>query len=109
VVDAPAAHRWYARDEGGSARAPLDVTVHPSRVMTFPPNEAAQYVVNTGSSSRVRRGSDGKVSSFTISYEDNTLKVTPDNSYMKKFSEVRISPDRFAAGIYNVTETFTRC
>jgi hypothetical protein len=84
-------------------RVPLNVTVQPSLVMTFPANEAAQYVGEYKFVEADSTGKDGKVSSFTISYEDNTLKGrwTPDDPYMKKFALIRISPDWFAGGVYD--------
>ena len=84
-------------------RVPLSVTVEPSLVMTLPASDASQYVGEYRFVEADSTGKDGKVSAFTISYEDNTLKGrwTPDDPYMKKFALVRIAPDWFAPGIYD--------
>lgn len=85
-------------------RVPIDVTVEPSLVMTFPAAEAAQYV---GEYSFIERGPAGKEnrSVFTVSYEDGTLKgqSTPEDPYLKKFALIRIAPDWFAPGVYDDT------
>ena len=87
------------------ARVPLDVRVQPSLAMTFPASEAAQYTGEYRFVEADSTGKDGKVSAFTISYEDNTLKGrwTPDDPYMKKFALIRISPDWFVPGVYDET------
>ena len=87
------------------ARVPLDVRVQPSLAMTFPASEAAQYVGEYKFVEADSTGKGGKVTVFTISYEDNTLKGrwTPDDPYMKKFALIRISPDWFAPGVYDET------
>ncbi|HEX6576036.1 MAG TPA: DUF2911 domain-containing protein [Gemmatimonadaceae bacterium] len=84
-------------------RIPLDVTVQPSLVMTFPANEARDYVGEYRFVEADSTGKDGKVSAFTISYEDNTLKGrwTPDDPYMKKFAFIRVGPDLFVPGVYD--------
>ena len=86
-------------------RVPLDVTVQTSMVTTFPANEAAQYVGEYKFVEADSTGKDGKVSSFTISYEDSTLKGrwTPDDPYMKKFAIIRVAPDSFVPGVYDET------
>ncbi len=86
-------------------RVPLNVTVQPSLVMTFPAAEAPQYVGEYKFVEADSTGKDGKVSSFTISYEDNTLKArwTPDDPYMKKFALVRLTPELFTVGVYDQT------
>jgi len=84
-------------------RIPLDVTVVPSLVMTLPVNDAQPYLGEYRFVEPDSTGKDGKVSSFTISYEDNTLKGqwTPDDPYMKKFALIRVAPDTFVPGVYD--------
>ena len=84
-------------------RVPLDVTVEPSLVMTLPANEAADYVGEYKFVEADSTGKDGKVSAFTISHEDNTLKGrwTPDDPYMKKFALIKVNPDWFVPGVYD--------
>jgi len=83
-------------------RVPLHVEVEPSLVMTLPQSEAQPYL---GEYRWVEKDSKGKekVTAFTISHEDNTLKGrwTPDDPYMKKFALIRIAPDMFTAGVYD--------
>lgn len=85
-------------------RVPIDVTVEPSLVMTFPAAEAAQYV---GEYSFIERDQTGKEKElgFTVSHEDGTLKARfiPEDPYMKKFALIRIAPDWFAPGVYDET------
>ena len=84
-------------------RVPLDVTVQPSLVMTLPASDAQAYLGEYKFVEADSTGKAGKVSSFTISYEDNTLKGrwTPDDPYMKKFALIRVSPDWFVPGVYD--------
>jgi hypothetical protein len=84
-------------------RVPLDVSVEPSLVMTFPQGEAAGYVGDYRFVEADSTGKDGKVSAFTVLYENNTLKGrwTPDDPYMKTFALIRIAPDTFTGGVYD--------
>ena len=86
-------------------RVPFDITVQPSLVTTFPSGEAAQYLGEYKFVEADSTGKDGKVSVFTISYEDNTLKGrwTPEDPYMKKFALIRVAPDSFVPGVYDET------
>lgn len=85
-------------------RIPVQVDVQPSLVPTFPAGEAAQYV---GDYTFTEKDSAGKtkVSRFTVTHEDGTLKArfTPEDPYMKKFALIRIAPDWFAPGLYDET------
>jgi len=84
-------------------RVPLRLKVQPSLVMTFPSGEATDY---TGEYTFVEADSTGKqskVSAFSVTHEDGTLKGrwTPDDPYMKKFALIRVAPDMFVPGIYD--------
>lgn len=83
-------------------RVPLDISVQPSLVTTLPATDASQYV---GEYSFIEKDSTGKekVSKFTVTHEDGTLKGrwTPDDPYMKKFALVKIGADTFAPGVYD--------
>jgi hypothetical protein len=84
-------------------RVPLEVKVQPSLVMTLPASDAAEYLGEYRFVEPDSTGKDGKVSVFTITHEEQTLKGrwTPDDPYMKKFALIRISPDAFVPGVYD--------
>ena len=84
------------------ARVTMDVTVEPSLTMTLPAEEARQYLGEYTFSERDSAGKE-KLSTFTITHEDGTLKGqwTPDDPYMKKFALIRVAPDWFVPGIYD--------
>lgn len=83
-------------------RVPLDIAVQPSLVTTLPAADAAQYVGQYSFSEKDSTGKE-KLSQFTVTHEDGTLKGrwTPDDPYMKKFALVRIGADTFAPGVYD--------
>ena len=85
------------------ARVAMDVEVEPSLKMTLPASEATAYLGQYTFIDHDSTGKAGKVSAFTITHEDGTLKGrwTPDDPYMKKFALVRIAPDWFAPGVYD--------
>ena len=85
------------------ARVSMNVEVEPSLVMTFPPDEAIEYVGRYKYVEKDSAGKDAAPGVFTITHEDGTLKgrFTPEDSYLKKFALVRISPNMFAAGVYD--------
>lgn len=98
------------RNNGGTlvmqwerARIAMNVEVEPSLVMTFPAAEAAPYLGQYTFTEQDSSGKASKVSVFTITHEDGTLKGqwTPDDPYMKKFALVRIAPEWFAPGVYD--------
>lgn len=84
------------------ARVALDVDVTPSLVMTMSAADAAPYL-GVYTFTAIEKGKPGSVSTLTISHEDNTLKgvFEPEDSYLKKFALVRISPDWFAPAVYD--------
>lgn len=85
------------------ARVSMDVDVEPSLVMTFPASDAGPYLGEYTFTERDSTGKVSKVSAFTITHENGTLKGrwTPDDPYMKKFALVRIAPDWFVPGVYD--------
>lgn len=98
------------RNNGGTlvmqwerTRIAMNVEVEPSLVMTFPAAEATPYLGQYTFTEQDSSGKAGKVSVFTITHEDGTLKGqwTPDDPYMKKFALVRIAPEWFAPGVYD--------
>ncbi len=84
-------------------RIPLKVTVQPSLVMTLPAADAGDYIGEYRFAELDSAGKESKVSAFSITHENGTLKGrwTPDDPYMKKFALIRISPDWFVPGIYD--------
>jgi len=85
------------------ARVVMDVEVEPSLVTTLPAGDAKPYLGQYTFTEQDSTGKPGKVSAFTVTHEDGTLKGrwTPDDPYMKKFALVRIAPDWFAPGVYD--------
>lgn len=85
------------------ARVAMDVEVEPSLTMTLPAADATPYLGQYTFIDHDSTGKAGKVSVFTITHEEGTLKGrwTPDDPYMKKFALVRIAPDWFAPGVYD--------
>jgi hypothetical protein len=83
-------------------KVPLDISVQPSLVTTLPAGDAAPYIGQYSFSEKDSTGKE-KLSLFTITHEDGTLKGqwTPDDPYMKKFALVRIGADTFAPGVYD--------
>jgi hypothetical protein len=85
-------------------RVPVDITVEPSLVTTFPADKATAYL---GEYLFTEADSTGKPTTktqiVTVTHEDGTLKArfTPEDPYMKKFALVSIAPDWFAPGIYD--------
>jgi len=84
-------------------RVPIKVDVQPSLVMSFPADEAKQYVGKYEYAEHDTTGKLLKVMTFTITHEDGTLKGqwTPDDPYFKKFALIRIAPDVFTVGVYD--------
>lgn len=84
------------------ARAALELDVTPSLVMTMSAAEAAPYV-GVYSYTTLKDGKPAGVSTLTLLHEDNTLKgfYEPEDSYLKRFALVRISPDWFAPAVYD--------
>ncbi len=84
-------------------RVSMHVEVQPSLVMTFPAGEATPYLGRYEYTERDTTGKVMKVSIFTITHEDGTLKGqwTPDDPYFKKFALIRIAPDWFTVGVYD--------
>lgn len=85
------------------ARVAMNVEVEPSLQMTMPGAEANEYIGQYTFVEKDSTGKPGKVSRFTITHEEGTLKArfTPDDPYLKKFALVRIAPDWFAGGVYD--------
>jgi len=86
----------------GKVRIPIELTVQPSYVLTLSAADAAPYLGRY--SYLVRLGPDsGKVSSLSVTHEDNTLKGQwePNDPYFKKFALIRIAPNWFAPGVYD--------
>lgn len=83
-------------------RVPMNITVEPSLVTTLPTSDAAAYIGQYVFSEKDSAGKE-KISAFTITHENNTLKGrwTPDDPYMQKFALVRIGDDTFAPGVYD--------
>jgi len=81
---------------------PMNVGVEPSLITTLPASDAAAYLGQYVFSEKDSAGKE-KISAFTITHENNTLKGrwTPDDPYMKKFALVRIGEDTFAPGVYD--------
>ena len=81
---------------------PMNVAVEPSLVTTLSASDAAAYLGQYVFSEKDSAGKE-KISAFTITHENNTLKGrwTPDDPYMKKFALVRIGEDTFAPGVYD--------
>jgi hypothetical protein len=84
-------------------RVPMTIRVQPSLVMTLPASDAADYLGAYTFVEVDSAGKQSKVTAFTITHENGTLKGrwTPDDPYMKKFALIRISPDSFVPGIYD--------
>ena len=84
------------------ARVALQVDVTPSLVMTMSAADAAPYL-GVYSYTELEDGKPGKISTLTVTHEDNTLRgqFDPDDPYFKKFALVRISPDWFAPAVYD--------
>jgi hypothetical protein len=86
----------------GKVRIPIEITVQPSYILTMSAADAAPYLGRY--SYAVRVGPDsGKVSTLTVSHEDNTLRGQwePNDPYFKKFALIRIAPNWFAPGVYD--------
>ena len=86
----------------GKVRIPIELTVQPSYVLTLSAADAAPYLGRY--SYAVRLGPDsGKVSTLTVTHEDNTLEGQwePNDPYFKKFALIRIAPNWFAPGVYD--------
>ncbi len=83
-------------------RVPMQVAVEPSLTITLPASDAAQYLGTYVFSEKDSTGKE-KISAFTITHENGTLKGrwTPDDPYMKKFALIRIGEDTFAPGVYD--------
>lgn len=83
-------------------RVPMNLAVEPSLAITLPASDAAQYLGAYVFSEKDSTGKE-KVSAFTITHENGTLKGrwTPDDPYMKKFALIRIGEDTFAPGVYD--------
>jgi hypothetical protein len=81
---------------------PISITVEPSLITTLSASDAEAYIGKYVFSEKDSTGKE-KVSAFTITHENNTLKGrwTPDDPYMKKFALIRIGPDTFAPGVYD--------
>jgi len=81
---------------------PMNVAVEPSLITTLSASDAAAYLGQYVFSEKDSAGKE-KISAFTITHENNTLKGrwTPDDPYMKKFALVRIGEDTFAPGVYD--------
>jgi len=81
---------------------PMKVVVEPSLITTLSASDAAAYLGQYVFSEKDSAGKE-KISAFTITHENNTLKGrwTPDDPYMKKFALVRIGEDTFAPGVYD--------
>ncbi|MEO7998863.1 MAG: DUF2911 domain-containing protein [Gemmatimonadaceae bacterium] len=84
------------------ARVALDVEVSPSLVMTISAADAAPYL-GVYSYTELEDGKPGKVSTLTITHEDNMLRgvYEPEDPYFKKFALIRIAPDWFAPAVYD--------
>ena len=84
-------------------RVAVDVEVEPSLVMTLPAAEAADYIGEFAFTEMDSTGKPGKVGTFTISHENETLKGrwTPEDPYFKKCALIRIGPDWFVPGLYD--------
>lgn len=84
-------------------RVPLRLKVQPSLVMTFPAGEATEYAGEYTFVEVDSTGKQSKVSAFSVTHEDGTLKGrwTPDDPYMKKFALIRVAPDTFVPGVYD--------
>jgi hypothetical protein len=86
------------------ARVTMDFTVQPSLVTTLPATDAAAYLGHYSFSEKDAAGKE-KITDFTITHEDGTLKGrwTPDDPYMKKFALIRVGSDMFVPGVYDET------
>lgn len=88
----------------GRIAVSMHVEVAPSLTMTFPADEARQYV---GTWEYTEHDSTAKgppvVKRLVIDYEDNTLKGRwqSEDGYFKHFALIRIAPDWFSPGIYD--------
>lgn len=84
------------------ARVALEVDVTPSLVMTMSAADAAPYL-GVYTFSTIEKGKPDKISTLTLTHEDNTLKgqYEPDDPYLRKFALIRISPDWFAPAVYD--------
>jgi hypothetical protein len=78
--------------------------VQPSLVTTLPATDAAAYLGHYSFSEKDAAGKE-KITDFTITHEDGTLKGrwTPDDPYMKKFALIRVGSDMFVPGVYDET------
>ena len=85
------------------ARVAMDIEVEPSLVMTLPAADAADYLGQFDYTELDSAGNATKVSTFTITHEDGTLKGrwTPEDPYLKKCALIRIGPDWFVPGVYD--------
>jgi hypothetical protein len=83
-------------------RVAMDFTVTPSLVTTLPASDAKEYLGHYSFSEKDSTGAD-RITEFTITHEDGTLKGrwTPDDPYMKKFALIRVAPDTFVPGVYD--------
>jgi hypothetical protein len=85
-------------------RVPVDITVEPSLVTTFPADKAVAYL---GEYLFTEADSTGKPTSktqiITVTHEDGVLiaRYTPEDPDVKKFALVSIAPDWFAPGYYD--------
>ena len=86
------------------ARIPMNFTVQPSLVMALTASNAAEYIGHSSFSEKDSAGKE-KLSDFSITHEDGTLKGrwTPDDPYMKKFALIRVGADTFVPGVYDET------
>jgi hypothetical protein len=84
-------------------RIPIDLRVQPSLVMTLSAGEATPYLGRYTWTEQDSTGKPGKVSAFTVTHEDGTLKGQwePNDPYFKKFALIRIAPDWFVPGVYD--------
>jgi hypothetical protein len=86
-----------------TTRVAMAIQVEPSLKMTLSQADAAPYL---GRYEYIERDSTGKAKAtktFTISYENETLKgeYDPADPYFKKFALIRVQPDWFVPGVYD--------
>ena len=83
-------------------KIPIDIEVEPSLAITMAESDAKPFV-GTYEHTQSSRDGKGAVSTFTVTYENGTLKGQwePNDSYMNKFALIRVAPDWFVPGIYD--------
>lgn len=85
----------------GTTRVAMHLEIEPSLRVMLPESEANPYL---GRYEYVeKRGAETKTSTFTVLYENGTLKGEwdPADDYMKRFALIRIAPDWFVPGLYD--------